>query len=198
MVSKTQALYILGGPGVGKSSVMDGLMEDWDAEPESIPLGEQFRGHKIRHREDGVEGLYLGVLRDEFGGTDALGMRAPKAAKHWALMNDHPPVILGEGARLGLDKFLVALSCKTNLTVVLLEASEDAMRERRLGRNPSTQRQWKKRTVNDAQNDTWARGANTRALRAAERSAEAGVTVVPVDAEQPLAEVIEDVRLIAP
>jgi GTPase SAR1 family protein len=183
----TASLYLLGAPGVGKSTVMKALLSDWDAEERPERIEGQLRGHVLsRGRyETWMTGLYLGILREEFPGTDGLGMAVMPDALRWVLTRELPDVILGEGARLGTTKFLTALSCWTRLTVVLLDAPDDVLDARRRERGSD-------------QDPTWLQGAATRARNAAAGAEAAGVQVVRVDASAPLEEVVETVQLLAP
>lgn len=181
----TRALYLIGGPGVGKSTVMASLLSGWQPLDYERIYG-KLRGHLLVSA--GIPaGLYLGRLREGFPGTDGLSMSAHPDAVAWAESLTAPaPVslILGEGARLGTAGFLTALHRTTDLTVVHLVASPAVSLSRRDGRR-------------SGQNSSWVKGATTRAAVAAQRCREAGCRVLSVDADRPVAEVVEEIETAA-
>ena len=73
----TQAVYIIGGAGTGKSTVTQALLdlldrplgplEDLYSKANSRGTVITLRGHQM-----GEDGLYLGCMRDSFPGTDGL------------------------------------------------------------------------------------------------------------------------------
>lgn len=151
----TSAVYLLGAPGVGKSTVMARLLGDWDVgsvfdyphhqtgrcpcEPycwgcKKWTSREMF-GHVFQHDELGA-GAYLGHIRREYPGTDALSRSVQPQAMLW--LESLPLLglswVWGEGERLANTKFLAALGERTDLQVVHLVAPPDVLERRRLGR----------------------------------------------------------------
>jgi hypothetical protein len=82
--------------------------------------------------EDLDLGVYLGRLRPEYPGTDALSLSvAPHALSWLETLDPGLDLVLGEGARLSHAGFLQALAAKTDLLVVHLTVSpEESLRRR--------------------------------------------------------------------
>lgn len=108
--------YLIGPPGVGKTTVLDRALElaDLDLEyppgryshrlihrsvkarqPEASPLNTNMSG---RH-----PGVYLGKRREAMSGTDALAMNAITGVID-ELVRHRPPLVIGEGDRLANDR----------------------------------------------------------------------------------------------
>lgn len=89
-----------------------------------------------------------------FPGTDALPMNAVVSAENWLRSGQaagEAPVVLGEGARLGVRRFLdAAIATGWEIHIVLLTS-------RRAARNRAER--------GSRQKDSWVKGATTRALR---------------------------------
>ncbi len=160
----TDSLYLLGAPGVGKSTVLAALMDRIGVRtrPDSEQMWGRLRGHGLYSVATGEErGWYLGKMRDQFPGTDGLSMAVAPDARAWAadLGIVHPDIapmyVFGEGARLGNVGFLDALGASTRLHVVHLTASEERLTERREERGST-------------QTPSWMRGAATGARNAFE------------------------------
>jgi hypothetical protein len=167
-----ELLYVIGAPGVGKSSAVRLAMESLRTRPD---VTEQPFLHLSypQHRVDGGTGyepdpiIMLGGWREGFGGTDTLPMNVqPKVLEvleHW---EDHdterPGRIIAEGDRLANDKFFVAASwLGWNLTVISLEAPPDVLAKRRRARE--------QQLGTSPQNESWVRGRETKAARLAEQ-----------------------------
>lgn len=143
-------LYIVGAPGVGKSTVTRELTSGWDtyvnrhaAIPHSV------LSHPV---SDQIHGVELGVPRDSFPGTDALAMDIGPRALRW-LQELPAPFALGEGSRLATRPFLGGLAAVgVPVTLVRLTADEELLEQR-----------WKAR--GSKQNPSWRKGAATRAAR---------------------------------
>ena len=178
----SRALYLIGAPGVGKSSVMDELLSEWTVEEEAVRLAPTLLFGHWMARDDEV-GLYVGVRRPKFSGTDAFGMAVMPHAVSWVESAELPDLVLAEGAKLGSPKFLVPLSRRAELLVALLTASPEVLADRRAARATN-------------QDSTWLRGAETRAREAARRCRQAGLRVVEVDASGTSAEVADNFRAI--
>lgn len=161
----TKSIYILGAPGSGKSTAMASLIADWEPGPYTRLTDREMFGHPLDHPILG-EGLYLGNLRKQFPGTDALSMSVQPQALLWLERGLSPSLamVFGEGARLGNPKFLQALGRSTRLTVVYLSGDPEVLAERRASRPDVGS--WKTGR-RGAQSEAYARSQATRALNAA-------------------------------
>ena len=156
----TSSVYIIGGPGSGKSTLMDYLLDHqlgWSVGPEVEDFHAKrnkknlvtLRGQRL-HSEGKDLGVYLGVRRESFPGTDALDRVTSPTAVEWLQREDLPEVILGEGTTLSTKNFMTELGRQTDLMVVHLYASEETIRHRFQLRGSN-------------QNDNFVSGAHTRA-----------------------------------
>lgn len=146
-------LYLVGAPGVGKSTLARHLTEGWDREVlRSAPVPHSRLRHPLTGR---LMGLELGVPRPDFPGTDTLAMDiSPRALQF--LTGQCVPFALCEGSRLATRPFLGELARSgVSITVVSLTADEELLTER-----------WRAR--GSKQNPTWRKGAATRAQRIAD------------------------------
>lgn len=176
-----RAVYLLGAAGVGKSTVMDRLIDGYTP-LDYARLHGVLRGHPLVDRNGEANALYLGRRRSLFPGTDALSMSVHPDAVAWVSEWTGRPfaTLFAEGQRLGTVGFLTALAARGDLTVIHLVAPEGVLQERRDGRG-------------SAQNPQWVKGSRTKAYRTAEGARAYGVQVVEVDAGRPLDEVMLDV-----
>lgn len=170
----TATLYVVGPPAVGKSTLVSALLERY------VSAGPVDVGHPplvvehLRLVADSAQpdGVYLGIRRDEFPGTDALSMGVLPHAEEWAQHAALPPLIVGEGDRLAHERFLAPLAERGQLVIVYLAASPKILAARRLERGSQ-------------QNETWATGRATRARNVAEAAERRGWDVVKVYASAP-------------
>lgn len=162
-------LYLVGPPGVGKSTLARELRTGWDTEVERThPVPHTRLNNPATGRTAGVE---LGVPRSDFPGTDALAMDiGPRALSF--LSSSYLPFAFGEGARLATRPFLGGLAQQgVRVTVVELTAPIALLDER-----------WRERGAR--QNPSWRKGAATRAQRiAAWADGTPGVRLLRLDAE---------------
>lgn len=130
----TKSVYIIGAPGSGKSTLMTEILEGWNVGPYQR-WGREVFGHYLEHPEKG-RGAYLGHLRPEYPGTDALSLSAAPRVVEWleALPLLGLDWVFGEGARLSHMGFLSALAEATDLTVVHLDVDPEVAAQRRLAR----------------------------------------------------------------
>jgi energy-coupling factor transporter ATP-binding protein EcfA2 len=171
-----KALYLIGPPGAGKSTLMRALVDGYDAEPiraDGVPAIE------YRDENGGLVGAQLGANRETFSGTDALGMAImPRAID---LVRTAPwPFLLGEGDRLASVKFLMALvDAEYAVTLALVDGADDLLAERRAARGSS-------------QDEAWVRGRATKARNLADEWDRLGVAAhrrtYRMSAETPTAE----------
>jgi hypothetical protein len=113
---------------------MADLLRGWEVGPYEKWTTREMFGHYLSHPVEGA-GAYLGHLRPEYPGTDALSLSVAPQALLWL---DSLPLlgldwIFGEGARLSHIGFLSALHEATNLTVIYLQVDpEEAARRRQV------------------------------------------------------------------
>lgn len=111
-------------------------MQDWTpGDYVRFTVREMF-GHWLEHPVLGT-GAYLGRLRPEYPGTDALSRSVQPHAVTWTTTL---PIlglswVFGEGERLGNVGFLTALAEVSRLRVIHLVASPETAEERRAGRS---------------------------------------------------------------
>jgi GTPase SAR1 family protein len=137
-----EALYIIGEPGVGKSTLTKHLTRGLPYEDTDSPFA-------MRRYDCGV--LELGAHRPGYPGTDTLAMNAqPKVATF--IEGYRPEFLLAEGDRLANEKFFTSLAALGyNLSVVGLVGSDVAARQRAVRKSN--------------QNATWLKGRQTKVNR---------------------------------
>jgi len=154
-------LYIIGEPGVGKSTLMAELVKGRRRRLMTKPFA-----HTVY--EGGL--VQLGRERSTgFSGTDALSMSvSPQAIA--ALESGAWPRVLGEGDRLAHAKFFdAAKAAGYDLEVILLEAPKFVLTKRRQARGSN-------------QDPTWLQGRATKVQNVAEKYA-----TMAIDATLPVA-----------
>ena len=143
--------YMVGPPGVGKSTVMEELTKNCDRKLKDKPFA-----YSTLERHGETVGIELGKRREKFSGTDALSMSVEPIARDWIGTKPHS-LIMGEGARLGTIGFLsAARGVGYKVILVYLHADERTLQERRDGRGSQ-------------QSPRWMAGARTRAWRVYQR-----------------------------
>jgi GTPase SAR1 family protein len=115
--------YIVGEPGVGKTTLVDRLTAGSEPETTADPF-------YLRRHDNGV--TELGKAREDFGGTDSLPMSIQPAVQQY-LEAVGPALVLGEGDRLGNETFFAAAKrLGYTVTVYSLEGSRLAAMRRAL------------------------------------------------------------------
>ena len=174
----THSLYIIGGPGTGKSTLLAdilGGMEFGEVEALHAKRNKKalvtLRGQRLYSHERAV-GTYLGINRPEFPGADALDNTSSPVGADWLETGSLPPFIVGEGLALTTRGFLAALQDNTRLMVFHLICSDEE-RERRFAARGSQQ------------NPNWVKQSVTRARNAGEFLRERGGRVVDIYTSDP-------------
>lgn len=138
-----RSVYVIGGAGTGKSTFTQAVLTELGAG--LLPLEDlltlpnkkndvTLRAHRLT---DG--GMYLGVMRDSFPGTDGLDRASSPVGEAWLRAGEGlPRYLLGEGATLATTRFLTALQECSNLLLVHLECDPVEV-ERRFGERGSNQ-----------------------------------------------------------
>lgn len=136
---------------------------DFQRHPQKAPLR-----HDLLVRNGIIEAAELGARRETFSGTDALPMNAITKAETF-LTETHAPVILAEGARLGVRRFLETAARTHAVTLFYLTTPHAAAQRASRG---------------TGQNETWVKGASTRARNLAQQDIP-GVTTIELDGSDP-------------
>jgi len=144
------ALYIIGEPGVGKTTLMNGLLTNY-RRGDARRLGGLLWGEPL-HLSGQPLGVVLGRARGAFSGTDALGMAVQRDAVRWA-RHEAEGEVYGEGQRLANVAFLTALAERGRVLVLHLWGPAVAERQRR--------------ARGSQQAPSWLLGSRTRAVNLA-------------------------------
>jgi hypothetical protein len=178
-VSDRRLVYLSGEPGVGKSTLMREVTADWQRaylpkEPGLAPA----RDLLADTRPPGtIRAVEIGRQRDQFSGTDALPSNCIDDATAYFATGQaarEAPLILAEGSRLAVRRFLVS-AVDTGWRVQLLHLhGEELAAERRAARA-----RWLRRPE---QNPAWVKGRRTGCLNLATHAPDWGVEVLVVDA----------------
>lgn len=150
------ALYLIGEPAVGKSSLMMRLTScfHW-ASLVTKPFAHRFY---YRAEAGAPSAIEFGGDHPDFPGTDRLSMSVqPLAILYASSLSTAAPqaLLLGEGDRLATRPFLSALAEDYDVTVVALTAAPEVADERRAVRGTS-------------QNPSWVAGRRTKVAGLAE------------------------------
>lgn len=144
-------VYLVGPPGVGKTTLMEALTARCERQSEAKPFA-----HDWLYRDTTPVGIELGRRRETFSGTDALSMSVQPKAEYWMTLRRHP-LILGEGARLATHGFLqAARAAGYKVSLVHMVATDETLEARRRLRGSN-------------QKPSWIAGATTRARRIADQ-----------------------------
>jgi hypothetical protein len=160
-------IYIIGGPGTGKSTLMRRLTAGVNRVP-AEPATDGFATDELFDRATGdLVGIELGTRRGTFSGTDTLSSSVITRVVPWIQAQTETGLVLGEGARLGNHRFLLTgVNSGYEVTLVALEHPQaDAWRAARSIRLARTQ------------NPAWVKSRFTAVARLADKPP-AGVSAV--------------------
>ena len=146
-MTRSALLYLIGGPGTGKSTVLNGLLGDPIRE-ESQPF--KHRIYASYPHPGGIQpgGIQLGGSRSEFPGTDTLQLNVQPLVTSWMREQPAGTMVAAEGARLANHIFFDAVeSMGWALHLFYLWVAPDELQRRRALRS---------------QNPTWVKGQDTK------------------------------------
>ena len=128
-------LYLIGQSNTGKTTCLNNAL------PKPISDGKWPITHSIY-----PGGIQLGVIRDEFSGTDALGKHVQISVPGWLHRVYRPNMVVGEGMRFCTQKFMDGLlnHPRWEVTVLRVTCDEEILAERRLERTEK-QLEWLKK-----------------------------------------------------
>lgn len=170
-------LYIIGAPGVGKTTVVRKLLRKVKGEYQREPY--------VYFTSYGNGCIQLGYDRENFGGTDTLGMAVQKHLQEWLLGCDYTH-ILAEGDRLANKKFFDwCLESGFTLKIVCLEVSDSVAQKRLDARNAK---------IGKTQNARWIK---TRRSKIDNLKQQFGDHMVVLDGNRPVKEILNDLRKFA-
>jgi hypothetical protein len=151
-LSANKLVYVVGEPGVGKSTALTLLTAEYARVMMSRKPRREWltNGKRIVATELGAR---AGKHPEGYPGTDAMSMTAIVEVDDWFRSGDaarEAPLVIGEGARLGVRRLVdSALHGGFDVTVVLLDDPAAAARHRA--------------ERGSKQADSWVKGARTRA-----------------------------------
>lgn len=121
-----RSVYVVGGTGSGKSTFVGSVLAGLDLGPveelhsiRNTNSRPTLRGHRLPRG-----GVYLGLMRDEYPGTDGLANTTHRVGAEWLTLDHGFEWIIGEGNTLGKSSFLQPLHQYTDLLLVHLETDE--------------------------------------------------------------------------
>lgn len=133
-------IYVIGPPGAGKTTLVNGALHLLGREPATFT-------QPIPHVRYGDVWM-LGKQREQFGGTDALSMSIQPKVIEWLHTmtqphQDRPRVLIGEGDRLANNSFFNAVhTCGYKLTIIHLDLDAPQARARALARGTEQSATW--------------------------------------------------------
>lgn len=166
--------YIIGEPGVGKSTFMAAAFEGIPGYVLDKPFAHTIHG-------DVVE---IGKSREGFSGTDALSMSVQPKVLDWLKLGPYAQ-IMAEGDRLSTKSFFDGVKeAGYRLTIIALVAPRDEMEHRRIERSA--------RLGVKPQDETWVAGRRTKVANLMK-----AYNHVTIDATLPVTDMLESVRYLS-
>jgi hypothetical protein len=173
---KLHLIYLIGGPGSGKTTVLETLLNMPGTEQQWAGWDDPF---PYLARD---ELILLGRRRPGFGGTDTLSMNIARVAEAW-ITSTPARVVCGEGDRLAYPGFFdAARAAGYQLNLIYLDTHPVVAHARSVARADELHVK--------PQNEAWVKGRNTKAFKLASRY---GAHVVNGDLTVP--EVVTRIRI---
>ena len=171
-------VYLIGVAGVGKSTTVKELTNDWSLRMEA-PKPFAHRHYDTPHGR----GIVLGKDVEPFGGTDTLSWTAINHVGDFfnACAQRNVQIIIGEGDRFANGRFFDEASAHGTLLLFSLEAPDDVTEDRRQVRATMFN--------TPLQNATWIAGRKTKTTTLAQRYG-----AFPIDATQPTSSVVQTIN----
>jgi hypothetical protein len=149
--------HYFGVPGCGKTTLMRNKLNALEANER----GENVQEGLVRyHKFEKQKTIVLGVYDDStFAGSDKLSKGVGPKFRQWLLDNEEKYKewdILSEGERFSNNPTLDAMFATGNMTLVLVQVSDEELEKRRAARN-------------NTQNETWMKGMQTRMTNLAQK-----------------------------
>lgn len=148
-------LMLVGPPAAGKSTLMQHLTARWQSWPRpDAPVPHVLH---LDHRHE-TQAIQLGILREHHPGTDALPHNVIERAITWLSTETAPPLLLIEGTRLAVNRWLIAAGqLDFHVLVALLDTDQDELDRRCAQRGSAQQPAWRQAMATRARNlHAWA------------------------------------------
>ena len=171
-------VYLIGVAGVGKSTTVKELINDWQLRMEAT------KPFSHRHYTTPYgRGIVIGKDTEPFGGTDTLSWTAINHAQDFfnACAQRNVQIIIAEGDRFANARFFDMAKEHGTLLLCSLEAPDVVTEERRTKRSLLFN--------SPIQNAKWVEGRKTKATGLAER-----FDAFPIDATQPTQTIIQTIN----
>jgi adenylate kinase family enzyme len=171
-------VYLIGVAGVGKSTTVKELTNDWSLRMEA-PKPFAHRHYDTQYGR----GIVLGKDVEPFGGTDTLSWTAINHVGDFfnACAQRNVQIIIGEGDRFANARFFDEAQKYATLLLFSLEASDEVTDDRRKKRASMFK--------TPIQNASWVAGRKTKALTLAEKH-----NAIRIDATQPTSFISQTIK----
>jgi GTPase SAR1 family protein len=149
-------IYIIGAPGSGKTTLTQTLMQKWVLTAQNrLPVK-----HETYTLTTGETAISLGWTNPPFSGTDTLPYTAITQIEQW-LPTVTADIIIGEGDRLAIDRYLNLATQLGQLHLYYLDTNPAVASDRRAMRSIQNN--------TATQNPSWVSGRATKHLNLAQR-----------------------------
>ena len=144
-----QTVYLIGSPGVGKTTLIKELTKDWFlSSTETTPV------KHLCYATPFGSAIELGHRREPFGGTDTLAYDAINKIEQWLPKLERIDFIIGEGDRLANTRFITLCQQLGKVHLYHLTTKPETSAQRRAKRAQEFG------TAN--QNESWVKGRTSK------------------------------------